>query len=239
MSSEPTLPFSALSALAGHLIDGGTLDDVLRHVSDVAVDVLPGADEASLTLLTDGVAKTYGATSELPLAADEKQYEAGSGPCVDAARGNRSVLVPDLARDRRWSAAPRMAEVGARSSLSLPLPVQGEAIGALNIYARRTDAFDEAAVHLGEAFAGFAAVAVANAVSFSTAADAARRLQAAMESRAVIEQAKGILMGSTGCDADGAFRLLVQQSQHQNRKLREIAAELVAGSTRTRGDGQT
>jgi GAF domain-containing protein len=123
-----------------------------------------------------------------------------------------------------------MARAGARSSLSLPLPVQDEAIGALNVYAAVPNAFDEAAARLGQEFAAYAAVAVANAVSFSTAADAARNLQAAMENRAVIEQAKGILIATTGCDAESAFRLLVQQSQHENRKLREIAIELVERS---------
>jgi GAF domain-containing protein len=234
MPSKPAIPVTALAALAAHLLDGGTLDDVLRHVCVVAVDVLAGADDASVTLLTDGAPKTYGATSDLPLAADQKQYEAGGGPCLDAARANQVVVVPDLAREQRWPAGPHMAEVGAKSSLSLPLPVQGEAIGALNVYARRVGAFDEASATLGREFASYAAVAVANAVSYSTAAEAAMNLQAAMDHRAAIEQAKGILIASTGCDPDAAFHLLVQQSQHENRKLREIATELVERAIRTR-----
>jgi AmiR/NasT family two-component response regulator len=125
-----------------------------------------------------------------------------------------------------------MAARGARSSLSLPLPVQGEAIGAMNLYARVVDAFDDASQELAAAFAAYAAVAVANAVSYSSAADAARNLQHAMEHRAEIEQAKGVIMGSAGCDADEAFHLLVQQSQHENRKLRDIAQEVVARTYR-------
>src|SRR4051812_5208431 len=171
MSTRPTVSTDALAALAAHLIDGGTLDDVLRHVCQVAVDVVVGADDASVTLLTGGDAKTYGATSELPGAADEQQYRAGGGPCLDAAAAHQIVVVPDLAHDDRWRAAGPMAEVGAGSSLSLPLPVQGEAIGALNVYARRANVFDDSAATLAMEFASYAAVAVSNAVSYSTAAE--------------------------------------------------------------------
>lgn len=131
-----------------------------------------------------------------------------------------------------------MADEGVLSSMSIPLPVQNASIGALNVYARRPHAFDPAAVALGERFAGFAADAVANAVanavSFATATELAANMQRAMESRAVIEQAKGIVMANVGCDAGKAFELLVQQSQHENRKLRDIASELVANATRSR-----
>ena len=149
-----------------------------------------------------------------------------------AAAANQVVIVPDLAREHRWFAARPMSDVGARSSLSLPLPVQGEAIGALNIYARHANVFDDSAATLAKEFASYAAVAVSNAVSYSTAAEQARNLKAAMEHRAAIEQAKGILIATTGCDPDAAFHLLVQQSQQENRKLREIAIELVEQSIR-------
>jgi GAF domain-containing protein len=201
-------------------------------VCEVTIDVVGGADQASVSLLTNGKAKTYGATGDLALAADECQYRANGGPCLDAARANHLVMVPDLRTDQRWPSAPEMAQQGARSSLSLPLPVQGEAIGALNLYAREPELFDEAGQALGQEFAAYAAVAVANAVSYSTAAEAARNLQQAMENRAVIEQAKGIIMGTTGRTADAAFNLLVQQSQHENRKLRDIAHEVVERATR-------
>ena len=227
MGEHPTLPAHVLAALYARTCDGGTLDELLRHVCVTAVEAVEGADEASVTLLTSRDAKTWGATGDLALACDEAQYEVDGGPCLDAARANQIVVVPDMAQEDRWPAAPKMAEAGSRCSLSLPLPVQGEAIGALNLYSRRERAFDGSSVELGGEFASYAAVYVANAVSYSSAADQARQLQQAMESRAVIEQAKGILIASTGCDADEAFHLLVKQSQHENRKLREVAAELV------------
>jgi GAF domain-containing protein len=231
VSVQPELPLDALAGLARHVFEDGVgLDDILRNVCRITIDVVGGAD-ASVTLVTESAPpKTVGAIGALSIAADEEQYKAGRGPCLDAARANQLVVVGDLAEDDRWPAGPEMAKVGARSSLSLPLPVQGETIGALNVYALEPHAFDESAALIGMEFAAYAAVAVANAVSFSTAAEAARNLQLAMEHRAVIEQAKGILIATNGFDADTAFRLLVQQSQYENRKLREIATELVQRS---------
>lgn len=231
MTSDAEIPLDAVAALSAHLLDEGTLDEVFLRVCEATVQHVPGADEASVTLMTGSKAfnaATYGATSGLPLAADERQYAAERGPCVDAARANQSVVVADMRTDDRWNdVLPAMAAEGVLSSLSIPLPVQGASIGALNIYSRTAAAFDDRSVAVGERLASFAAVAVANAVSYAKVAEQAENMQLAMASRAVIEQAKGIVMARVGCDADAAFQLLVEQSQHENRKLRDIAAELV------------
>jgi GAF domain-containing protein len=228
MAIDPAIPLEAVAALSAHLLEHGTLDEILRHVCETTVEHIPGADEASVTLLTTGAATTFGATSGLPIAADERQYEADTGPCLNAAQANQVVIVDDARTDKRWGdVLPKMANEGVLSSLSVPLPVQGTAIGALNIYGRQPSMFGSDSAALGEQLASFAAVAVANAVSYAKVSEDARNMQLAMESRAEIEQAKGIIMGRVGCDADTAFQLLVEQSQHENRKLRWIASELV------------
>jgi GAF domain-containing protein len=109
----------------------------------------------------------------------------------------------------------------------MPLPVQRNVTGARNFYASRTDAFDEEAITLAETFAGHAAVAVANAHLYETTAALAEQMRQAMQSRAVIEQAKGIIMRERNCTADEAFNILVQLSQQSHRKLREVAQMLV------------
>jgi GAF domain-containing protein len=232
MSDSSDTQSRALNALGGQVLEEGSLDDVLRHVCKVTIDIVGDADEASVSLLEGGEPRTYGATGDLAVTADQCQYDAGAGPCLDAARASQVLLVSDLAGENRWEAASEMARHGAKSSLSLPLPVQGESIGALNLYAREAGAFDDSILDLGEKLASYAAVAVLNAVSYSSAAEAARNLRQAMEHRSTIEQAKGIIMATTGCDADAAFDVLVRQSQHENRKLREVADELVARSIR-------
>lgn len=112
--------------------------------------------------------------------------------------------------------------------MSIPVIVGDEAIGALNFYSQEAAHFDSAAAQAGEAFAGQAAIIAA----YTDRAELAGHLQTAMASRAVIEQAKGIIMGTMGCTPDEAFDILRQQSQTENRKLRDVAEELVARQQR-------
>ncbi len=123
--------------------------------------------------------------------------------------------------------------VGCHSSLSIGLPVQEQVAGALNVYAAKPHAFDDDAIGVAETFAGYAAVALSNAHLYDTTARLAQHLQRAMESRAVIEQAKGVIMAGRRCGPDEAFRILVKLSQDSNRKLRDVAAALVARAGNT------
>ena len=119
------------------------------------------------------------------------------------------------------------ARRGVRHTMSIGLPVQRQTIGALNVYGTDDTPFDEATQELATAFASYAAVAVANAGVYASTATLAANLQRALDSRAVIDQAKGILMGRHGTSADAAFDLLSKESQLSNRKLRDIAQDLV------------
>jgi transcriptional regulator with GAF, ATPase, and Fis domain len=137
-----------------------------------------------------------------------------------------------MSAEQRWPQwAARAHQAGASSSLSIGLPIHDKVTGALNIYAIKPDAFDTDAVILGQTFAGYAAVALSNAHLYDAQATLAQQMQAAMQSRAVIEQAKGIIMGSRRCTADEAFSILTRISQDTNRKLRDVAAGLVASAT--------
>jgi hypothetical protein len=99
--------------------------------------------------------------------------------------------------------------------------------GALNIYATIPKAFDDDAITIAQTFAGFAAVGLANAHLYATQATLAGHMQKAMDNRAVIEQAKGIIMGERRCTPDHAFAVLAKLSQDTNRKVREVATALV------------
>ena len=118
------------------------------------------------------------------------------------------------------------------STLSLPLIVHGEPIGAINLYAEVQTAFDDEHQRIAELFASQAAFVLANAQAYWDARDLSENLEQAMLSRAVIEQAKGIIMATVRCDADGAMDILKNQSQTQNIKLREIAGEIVRNTSR-------
>jgi len=218
----------ALDAVRSYVAGREPLSDVLQQVADTATMALH-ADMAGLTLLyPDGKARTAVSTSEVATTVDQAQYDSDRGPCLEAFRTKTRLGVADTATDDRW---PEFAEaarrVGVRSSLSLPLVVADEGIGALNLYSSRRDHFASEEIDDGDLYASQAAVALANAQAYWEQATLAENLATAMESRATIEQAKGIIMATTQCGADEAFTLLRQQSQYENRKLRDVAAEIV------------
>ena len=228
MAQHPTDPVTAFAELGRIKHSETSLDEVLNRVADLAQQTLPGAREVSITLVRDHGPYTAAFTGEMALQLDEWQYEQHGGPCLQAAAEKSIVSVPDTTADSRWAGwAARAGAAGAGSVLSVGLPILDNVSGALNIYGRRPEAFDPDTTLLAQTFAGYAAVALANAHLYHSMAGLARDLQAAMASRAVIEQAKGIIMGERRCTADEAFAVLTKLSQDSNRKLRDVAAALV------------
>ena len=206
-----------------------TLTEALGRVAELARQAVPGADEVSVTLLEDESARTVAFTGDLAVQLDERQYEKGFGPCLDAALSGDSIVIADSGDDDRYRDFGAVAaRAGIGSSLSVGMPVAQRVVGALNLYARAPAAFDRAAVEVAQRFAGFGAVALVNAALIESKVALATQLERAMASRAVIEQAKGIIMGRQKCGADEAFAELVKFSQRTNRKLHDIAAGIVA-----------
>jgi GAF domain-containing protein len=204
------------------------LVDVLDRVAEIGRDVIDGTDEVSVVLAAAPHDATIGGTSELGRRLDERQRELGRGPCLDAAYGGTVVLVDDLATDPRWpDYAPTAIGLGIRSSISAPLPVQEHVVGAVDWYSREPSTFGAGDRPTVADFVARVAVVVTNAHLYGSMKDMAEHMRTAMQSRAVIEQAKGVIMATSGCDADAAFQSLVDQSQYENRKLRDVAEELV------------
>jgi GAF domain-containing protein len=207
------------------------LSEVLERVSALAKASIPGVAEVSVTLVTDGVPGTAAYTGELALALDEAQYDAGYGPCLSAAAKETVYLIEQMSQETRWPEFTADALMhGARSSLSIGIPLHKPVNGAVNFYANEPGVFDDAAVELAKTFAGYAAVALANASLYETTAALARQMSEAMASRAVIEQAKGILVAQKQISPEEAFEVLTRASQAANRKLRDIAQAMVDGA---------
>ncbi|SNS77274.1 GAF domain-containing protein [Geodermatophilus saharensis] len=208
------------------------LSDVLGEVTRLAAEHVPGAESTSITLVRGDTPVTAAHHGDMALVADEMQYERGHGPCLDAGRAGVQLRIDDMRTETRWpDYSARVVDVGVLSSLSTPLPYQGTSIGALNIYSTQPDAFAaEASAEAAREVAEAVAVAVANADAHAKLGDHARNMELAMQSRAVIEQAKGVLMAQRGVDAEGAFDMLRAASQRYNRKLRDIAAGIVAST---------
>ena len=226
-----------LSALAAAVLGQEDLHGTLQQVTRIAVDAFPSCDGASLTAFQDGHPGVAAADSDWSRQLDELQYTEREGPCLDAARTGNVFRVRDLRTESRWPFyAPRAAEHGAVSMVSLPMASEGKLVGALDIYSRQAEQFTAEDVALGELLATQAGVAMQVAASFFAHRDLAAQMQQALASRAPIERAKGVLMGARGCTEDEAFAILVQLSQSSNRKLRDVAEALVE-STRKQATG--
>jgi GAF domain-containing protein len=211
------------------------LEEVLGEITAIATRGIPGAEATSITLLRNDKAFTAAHDGEMALAADELQYAKGYGPCMDAGRGGVLLRIDDVEAEERWpDYVAHAREVGVRSSLSVPLPYQGSTIGALNVYSTQVAGFATPdSLAAGLEVAEMIAVAVANAEAHWRLGEQARNMRIALDSRAVIEQAKGVLMAQRHVDPDQAFEILREASQRYNRKLRDIAEGIVAG-TQTR-----
>jgi GAF domain-containing protein len=222
-----------LSRLA---IAGRTLEEVLGEIVAIANREVPGAESTSITLVRDDKAFTAAHFGQMALDADELQYAEGGGPCMDAGRGGVVLRVDDMRTEDRWpDYVPRVLTTGVRSSLSVPLPYQGSTIGALNIYSTQPAAFaSPESLQAGLEVAETIAVAIANADAHWQVSEQARNMRLAMESRAMIEQAKGVLMAQRHVTAEQAFEILREASQRYNRKLRDIASGIVESTQQAR-----
>jgi GAF domain-containing protein len=228
--AEPTESLSAsIDTLSRFLVGEQTMGETLLRVAQLA-EAAVGADLTGVTLVnSEGHPTTAVRTDPDTGAVDQLQYDVGEGPCLAALREMRVVSVPSMRLERRWPHVAECAEEkGVRSSLSAPLVVGERGIGALNFYARTENAFSEEDEETAQTFALHAAVLLANAQAYWNAYELGQQLEQAMLSRASIEQAKGILIEQSGVTSDEAFELLRRASQRENRKLREIALEIVA-----------
>ncbi len=225
---RPADAVQALELLGQLSLRDQSMEGLLRTVADLAKTVMPGNPEASVSLLVHGRPSTPAYTGQLAMDLDGSQYGHDYGPCLHAARTGELVTVADARADTRWPGYMESAvQHGSLSSLSLPLPMREGVAGALNIYAREADAFDERSRSIATGFAPYAAVAAGNLYEYQSARDTADDLRRALESRAVIDQAKGILMERHKLTADQAFQRLAEASMTADLRLRAVADHLV------------
>lgn len=221
----------ALQALSRFLVSESTLGETLLRVSEITTAAMPSAEMAGIAMLDErGRATTGVFTDEQSPAIDSAQYQSGNGPCLDAWRQKQVVRIDDtaLATNDYPEFCQAARDHGVLSTLSLPMVAGDQGIGALNLYARTKDGFsaDDEAIGMELAFA--AAVVLANASAYWEAFELGEQLNQAMKSRAVIEQAKGMLMAqSPALSPDDAFDVLRRASQRENVKLRDIAQRIV------------
>lgn len=224
--------FDSMSALANYFVGDATMLDTLTRVSQLARAAIGSSEQVGITLVVDGRPGTFVFTDPEISEVDTAQYETGDGPCLEAYDTGVPVLVPSTRTSkvhRHFCALA--ADHGILSVASFPLATTEGRIGAMNHYSHEVDAFGSMQIELGQRFAEQASYVLANAQAYWDARSLGENLSRAMESRAEIEQAKGIIMGRTGLGADDAFALLREQSQAENRKLRDVARQVVRNTT--------
>lgn len=220
-------------ALAEVVLVGRPLDDVLIEVARIAQASIPGSEASSITLVRADKAWTAAYSAPMALDADELQYREGYGPCMDAGRTGMPMVVQDMRSEDRWPTyTPRVLERGVLSSLSVPLPFQGVTIGALNNYSSRPNAFGDEALDVANDITSYIGIAVMNADAHAEASATATQMRQALESRKTIDMALGVIIATRHCSPEEAFAFLSRTSQTHNRKLRELAKELVEVESR-------
>ena len=230
MDSRPTGHIDhSINSFAELRLEGHTIDSILSAVGRLAVESLKGWDAAATSLVTkDEKVATYGTTDERINPVDQEQYNSDKGPCVDAIKTGEIQYFDATSVPARWR---RFAEIAANhqvcSVLSLPLRLDEEVIGAINLYSPERDALKPGQREEGSRFAAQAAVAISNTRTYLRKQVQVEQLEDALETRTMIGQATGLLMAEEGLSSDEAFQKLVAVSQNSNIKLREIAQRFV------------
>lgn len=223
---------AALETLTATLATEDDFTVLLTRMCEQVVTAVPGVDEATITLLADHHPSTVASTSEIVTKLDQDQYTAGGGPCVRAAETGELVRASLTHAVQEWPVFGRDAEAaGFDSFLSAPLVVADGYSGAVNCYGGQGKGFADLDEKLLGLYTGVVTATLRVYSRYQYARDTAEQLRAALGARAVIDQAKGILMTIRQISADEAFVLLVAQSQRENVKLRDVAVRFVDHAT--------
>lgn len=214
-----------VAEFASELVDTPSLEELLERALGLAVDIVPGCEEAGISLLQNRVVETPASYGDLAAKCDRLQEQLAEGPCVTALLEADIIRIDDLAEDPRWPQFnPAAALLGVRSMLACRLATQRDKLGALNMYSTVPGAFTEESEAMAAGYAAHVSLAL-------SALDREANLRRALVSREVIGQAMGILMERHRITASQAFDVMVHASQRSNVKLRVIAEELVRTGT--------
>ena len=230
-SPDPDIELAEMFAdLARTLaVEHGDPHKTYDRICRMAVESIDGCESAGMSLLEGKRVDSLARTDAVPAEIDRIQDETQQGPCVDAIREHETFLTGRISQEQRWPEfIERARKTGIESILSFRLFLEQDTMGALNLYSRQTDAFDEHDQAVGAVFAAHAAVAMSGARR-------EEQLQRKAETRDVIGQAKGIVMARSHLSEDDAFDVLRRASQRLNLKLRDVAERLTTGESLTSG----
>ena len=218
----------ALVAFIGALTQDHTVEAVFRHLGDFCTELLP-ADGVGVLLLEEQSLTVATANSEVGDTVESLEVELQEGPCVECMRVGHPVLVPDLAAaaDRYPRFVPRALEAGAGAVHALPMTGHGELVGSLNIISLGPTEMTETQLSTARMLADVAVSYIFAVRLHEEASKLAGQLQNALDTRVVIEQAKGMLAERHGESPGDAFNRLRAHARGRSTPVREIARQVV------------
>jgi GAF domain-containing protein len=236
-TADTAIPAEQVVSLASALADLSALPGaepdrqrLLVRMATLVSGAVPGADWVSITVGSPMAPLRLGSDSAQAQDFDGRQVRAGEGPCWDAYRTGSVVVTADVTTDPRWpTLAPLAQQSEVRGVVAVPVCEAGETTGAMNVYSRRSGAVGPAGRRIAELAAAAVAGILQNVAERESMQALAANLERALTSRAVIDQAKGMVMARLGVSADDAFARLVKLSSHLNVKLRDLATLIVEG----------
>ena len=215
-------------AEVARLLDCDDGESGLHRLASLGVALVPGATAAAVTVTADGHGHTFAASEASAERLHQMQFASGEGPVVEALRYAEARHVQDTATEHRWPGFCRAATgAGFGSCLTLPLHASEQSSGVVALYADQARAFSGVVHDIALLFAAQGGAAVHNAEVYEQCCRMVANLRVALDSRAVIEQAKGIVHARLGITPDEAFQLISRTSQDTNEKVRTIADKLV------------
>jgi hypothetical protein len=221
MAPQDDRELASTLANIARALDTDSVHETLQRIVDFAVATIPGCDHAGISVMHSGKVGTPAASDGVALRVDAIQCEVHEGPCLDALATEDVFETGDLGAETRWPrfSARTHEETGVTSILAFRLSGRGRTLGSLNLFSKHLDAFGSEAHDIAVLFTVHAGIAL-------QAAQKAETLLAALETRDIIGQAKGILMERQHISDDEAFQVLVRASQRLNIKLSVVASQL-------------
>jgi hypothetical protein len=222
----------AFVGLADTLVADYDVVDLAQQLVDNAVSLLPIAAAGILLGDTNGELQSFAATSEMAGVLEQLQLRAGAGPCLDAYRSGQPVLVDDLSRGAaEWPEfATYATDCGFRAITALPMRLREHRIGGLNLFSEQPGRLPDASFAVGQALADVASIGIVHQRLLTRSDEVTQQLQTALDTRLIIEQAKGVLAERGSIHVDQAFALLRSHARRTNRRLSDLAHAVVHGT---------
>lgn len=225
--TPPELSESLIEAVLASQDVKGFLEDIAMLASR-ELSQTGEAVHCAVTLIRPAGPRVIASSTETARQADEMQCAFGEGPCLHAATTGKVVEVTNFQDDQRWPVYCREAAgYGIGAVLAVPISLPGQAKCAINIYSAQTHEFSAREVSELKGLAAQASAAVQLAVRIADVQTPSENLMAAMSSRTAINTAIGIVMGQNRCSQRAAFAILLAASSHRNKKLHDVAADVV------------